>query len=168
MEDVKMNEEKIESMEYNTKVWNKVTGKVELENVYAYYDEDNDVYCVSDNLLIDDGEIRVEIAFLLTDECKPLGLVYNSYFGDRYDILKSEVPVQQAYNEYKEALAQNNRLDINRKYDNYISANKNFMVLNKKRKQERKWNNARKNGSDWIRLIKNRKEYKSTFRKITY
>ena len=135
MEDVKTNEKTNESMEYNTKVRNKVTGKVELENVFAYFDEDNNVYCVSDNLLIDDGEIRVEIAFLLTDECKPLGLVYNSYFGDRYDILKSEVPIQEAYDQYKQVLAQNIRLDINRKYDNYIAANKNFMILNKEREE---------------------------------
>ena len=138
MEDVKTNEKTNESMEYNTKVRNKVTGKVELENVFAYFDEDNNVYCVSDNLLIDDGEIRVEIAFLLTDECKPLGLVYNSYFGDRYDILKSEVPIQEAYDQYKQVLAQNIRLDINRKYDNYIAANKNFMILNKEREEKKR------------------------------
>ena len=138
MEDVKTNEKTNESMEYNTKVRNKVTGKVELENVFAYFDEDNNVYCVSDNLLIDDGEIRVEIAVLLTDECKPLGLVYNSYFGDRYDILKSEVPIQEAYDQYKQVLAQNIRLDINRKYDNYIAANKNFMILNKEREEKKR------------------------------
>ena len=138
MEDVKTNEKTNESMEYNTKVRNKVTGKVELENVFAYFDEDNNVYCVSDNLLIDDGEIRVEIAFLLTDECKPLGLVYNSYFGDRYDILKSEVPIQEAYDQYKQILAQNIRLDINKKYDNYIAANKNFMILNKEREEKKR------------------------------
>ncbi len=138
MEDVKINEKTNESMEYNTKVRNKVTGKVELENVFAYFDEDNNVYCVSDNLLIDDGEIRVEIAFLLTDECKPLGLVYNSYFGDRYDILKSEVPIQEAYDQYKQILAQNIRVDINKKYDNYIAANKNFMILNKEREEKKR------------------------------
>ena len=138
MEDVKAKEKTNESMEYNTKVRNKVTGKVELENVFAYFDEDNNVYCVSDNLLIDDGEIRVEIAFLLTDECKPLGLVYNSYFGDRYDILKSEVPIQEAYDQYKQILAQNIRVDINKKYDNYIAANKNFMILNKEREEKKR------------------------------
>ena len=138
MEDVKTNEKTNESMEYNTKVRNKVTGKVELENVFAYFDEDNNVYCVSDNLLIDDGEIRVEIAFLLTEECKPLGLVYNSYFGDRYDVLNSEVPIQEAYDQYKQILAQNIRLDINRKYDNYIAANKNFMILNKEREEKKR------------------------------
>ena len=138
MEDVKTNEKTNESMEYNTKVRNKVTGKVELENVFAYFDEDNNVYCVSDNLLIDDGEIRVEIAFLLTEECKPLGLVYNSYFGDRYDVLNSEVPIQEAYDQYKQVLAQNIRLDINRKYDNYIAANKNFMILNKEREEKKR------------------------------
>ena len=138
MEDVKTNKKTNESMEYNTKVRNKVTGKVELENVFAYFDEDNNVYCVSDNLLIDDGEIRVEIAFLLTEECKPLGLVYNSYFGDRYDVLNSEVPIQEAYDQYKQILAQNIRLDINRKYDNYIAANKNFMILNKEREEKKR------------------------------
>ena len=138
MEDVKTNEKTNESMEYNTKVRNKVTGKVELENVFAYFDEDNNVYCVSDNLLIDDGEIRVEIAFLLTEECKPLGLVYNSYFGDRYDVLNGEVPIQEAYDQYKQVLAQNIRLDINRKYDNYIAANKNFMILNKEREEKKR------------------------------
>ncbi len=138
MEDVKKNEKNNEAMEYNTKVINRVTGKVELENVFAYFDEDNNVYCVSDNLNLDDGEIRVEIAFLLTEECKPLGLVYNSYFADRFNILKSEIPVQEAYNEYKEALAQNIRLDMNKKYDNYISINKNFIALNKKKEKTRK------------------------------
>ena len=138
MEDVKKNEKNNEAMEYNTKVINRVTGKVELENVFAYFDEDNNVYCVSDNLNLDDGEIRVEIAFLLTEECKPLGLVYNSYFADRFNILKSEIPVQEAYNEYKEALAQNIRLDMNKKYDNYISINKNFIALNNKKEKTRK------------------------------
>ncbi len=138
MEDVKTNKKTNESMEYNTKVRNKVTGKVELENVFAYFDEDNNVYCVSDNLLIDDGEIRVEIAFLLTEECKPLGLVYNSYFGDRYDVLNSEVSIQEAYDQYKQVLAQNIRLDINKKYDNYIAANKNFMILNKEREEKKR------------------------------
>ena len=133
MEDVKKNE----AMEYNTKVRNKVTGEVELENVFAYFDEDNNVYCVTDFLNLDDGEIRVEIAFLLTDECKPLGLVYNSYFADRYNVLKGEVPVQEAYNEYKEVLAQNIRLDVNRKYDNYISINQNFIALNKEKKRKK-------------------------------
>ena len=138
MEDVKTNKKTNESMKYNTMVRNKVTGKVELENVFAYFDEDKNVYCVSDNLLIDDGEIRVEIAFLLTEECKPLGLVYNSYFGDRYDVLNSEVPIQEAYDQYKQILAQNIRLDINRKYDNYIAANKNFMILNKEREEKKR------------------------------
>jgi len=134
MEDVKNNEK----MEYNTKVINRTTGEVELENVYAYFDEENSVYCVSDNLLIDDGEIKVEIAFLLTEECKPLGLVYNSYFENRYNFLRNDVPIQQAYDEYKMALAQNVRLDMNRRYDNYISANKNFINLYKKEKKRKK------------------------------
>ncbi len=134
MEDEKKKNEK---MEYNTKVRNIYTGEVELENVFAYYDEENKIYCVSDSLILDDGEIRVEIAFCLTEDCRPLGLVWNSYFGDRLNSLRNEVPIQEAYNEYKLALAQNIRIDMNKKYDNYISINKNFIVLNNERKRKK-------------------------------
>ena len=130
-----------DKMEYKTDVINKETGEVELSNVFAYYDEENEIYCVADELLIDDGEIRVEIAFTLTPDCKPIGLVWNSHFANRYNMLRNEVPLKQAYDEYKTALEINVRLDINKSYDNYIEANQNFIkaikekVKNKIRKK---------------------------------
>ena len=50
----------MEKVQYKDKVINMLDKTVVLDNVFAYYDEENEVYWVSDNLLIDDGETKVD------------------------------------------------------------------------------------------------------------
>ena len=137
MKNIKDNEK---AMKYNDVVIDKTTGLVALKNVCADFDEEYNVYHVFDYLELDDGEIRVEIEFCLTEDAKPLGIVYNSYFAprNRYDMLKSEVPIQEAYDDYKACLAQNIRLDMNLSYDNFNSYNNKFIALNVEKEKKRK------------------------------
>lgn len=123
----------MEKIEYKDKVINKVTNEVVLDNVFAYYDEDNEIYLCSDNILLDDGETKVSIYFVLTEEGKPLGLVYNTYF-DGFDSLQNNIPVKEAYENYKTILGQNILNDMNHKYDRFKSLNKKFIALHLRKK----------------------------------
>lgn len=123
----------MKEIEYKDKVINKNTNEVVLNNVFAYFDEDNEIYLCSDNILLDDGETKVSIYFTLTEEGKPLGLVYNTYF-DGFDILQNNVSIQEAYDNYKKVLSQNILNDMNKKYDRYKTLNKKFIALHLRKK----------------------------------
>ena len=122
----------MEKVEYKGKVINKVTNSVVLSNVFVHYDEENEIYWVTDNVLVDDEETKVDIAFVLSNEGVPIGMVYNSYFNG-YDCLQYDIPLQEAYNNYKKVLAQNIILDKNKKYDDYIVLSKKFIASHKRK-----------------------------------
>ncbi len=118
----------MEKVEYKDKVINMLDKTVVLDNVFAYYDEENEIYWVSDNLLVDDGETKVDITFLTSKEGVPFGMVYNSYFNG-YDMLQANIPLRDAYENYKKVLFQNIVLDKNKRFEDFKTLSRKFIAL---------------------------------------
>ena len=119
----------MEKVEYKDKVINMIDKTVVLENVFAHYDEENEVYWVSDNLYVDDGETKVDISFTTDKTGKPFGYIFNSYFRKEYETLTDNIPLKDAYKNYKDTLFMNIINDKNECFEDYKSLTKKFIAL---------------------------------------
>lgn len=128
-------------MIYRRDLINKRTNEVVLKSINYVYDFADNIYYVSDQIVVPDVNQVINVIFTLDDEYKPNGVVFNDRFDD-YSLLGDNV--QESYNQYKASLIERAKNETLSKYDKFYDTNDKFIKMRKRKLNGEK----RKNGSN--------------------
>ncbi len=128
-------------MIYRRDLINKRTNEVVLKSINYVYDFADNIYYVSDQIVVPDVNQVINVIFTLDDEYKPNGVVFNDRFDD-YSLLGDNV--QESYDQYKASLIERAKNETLSKYDKFYDTNEKFIKMRKRKLNGEK----RKNGSN--------------------
>ena len=128
-------------MMYRRDLVNSKTNEVVLKSINYAYDNGDNVYYVSDQIVIPEINQVINIIFTLDENFKPNGVVFNDRFDD-YSFLGENV--QESYNQYKSSLIERTKSETLKKYDKFYDTNDKFIKTRKRRLHGEK----RKNGAN--------------------
>ena len=128
-------------MIYRRDLINKRTNEVVLKSINYVYDFADNIYYVSDQIVVPDVNQVINVIFTLDDEYKPNGVVFNDRFDD-YSFLGENV--QESYNQYKTSLIERAKNETLSKYDKFYDTNEKFIKSRKRKLHGEK----RKNGAN--------------------
>jgi hypothetical protein len=128
-------------MIYRRDLINKRTNEVVLKSINYVYDFADNIYYVSDQIVVPDVNQVINVIFTLDDEYKPNGVVFNDRFDD-YSLLGDNV--QESYDQYKASLIERAKNETLSKYDKFYDTNDKFIKMRKRKLNGEK----RKNGSN--------------------
>lgn len=128
-------------MIYRRDLINKRTNEVVLKSINYVYDFVDNIYYVSDQIVVPDVNQVINVIFTLDDEYKPNGVVFNDRFDD-YSLLGDNV--QESYDQYKASLIERAKNETLSKYDKFYDTNDKFIKMRKRKLNGEK----RKNGSN--------------------
>ena len=128
-------------MIYRRDLINKRTNEVVLKSINYVYDFADNIYYVSDQIVVPDVNQVINVIFTLDEEYKPNGVVFNDRFDD-YSLLGDNV--QESYDQYKASLIERAKNETLSKYDKFYDTNEKFIKMRKRKVNGEK----RKNGSN--------------------
>ncbi len=128
-------------MIYRRDLITKRTNEVVLKSINYVYDFADNIYYVSDQIVVPDVNQVINVIFTLDDEYKPNGVVFNDRFDD-YSLLGDNV--QESYDQYKASLIERAKNETLSKYDKFYDTNDKFIKMRKRKLNGEK----RKNGSN--------------------